>query len=322
MRYRHFRNADPPALLALWNQSLPNRGAIELRSLEMFDHCAFNKPYFDHAGLIVAEDAEKRQLAGFVHAGFGPNGEQTEIDRHRGVICALMVHPERRRRGIGRELLRRAEDYLHASGASEIVAGSTRPLKPFYTGIYGGSNAAGFLLSDPDAGPFFLANGYAERDRILVLQRPLDGPLNIVDHRFTALRRRYEGQPMPMARLGTWWRECVLGPLDPSEFHITDKQNGQTAARALFWEMKEYGWRWGSPSAGVIDVQVRTDLRRQGLGKFLLSQLLRHLQDQYFGIVECQIPANDDAAFKMFRALGFHQVDTGVSYQLSPKVAE
>src|SRR5262245_51383677 len=26
MRYRHFRNADPPALVALWNESLTHRG--------------------------------------------------------------------------------------------------------------------------------------------------------------------------------------------------------------------------------------------------------------------------------------------------------
>ena len=135
-----------------------------------------------------------------------------------------------------------------------------------------------------------------------------------MDARFGALRRKYEPQALPQARLGSWFRECVLGPLEPSEFRLDDKATGQTAARALFWEMTDYGWRWGAPPAGVLDVQVRNDLRRQGLGKFLLAQLLRHLQEQYFAVAEVQVPDEEETAAKLFRSLGFVQVDVGVSY--------
>jgi ribosomal protein S18 acetylase RimI-like enzyme len=128
------------------------------------------------------------------------------------------------------------------------------------------------------------------------------------------LRKKYEGQALPQARLGSWFRECVLGPLEPSEFRLDDKATGQTAARALFWEMTDYGWRWGAPPAGVLDVQVRNDLRRQGLGKFLLAQLLRHLQEQYFAVAEVQVPDGEETAATLFRSLGFVQVDLGVSY--------
>lgn len=312
MRYRVFRNADPPALVALWNEALTRRGAVELRSHTPLENAVFNKPYFDPDGFIVAEDDGR--LAGFAHAGFGATEDLDALDQSRGVICALAVHPARRRTGIGTELLRRAEQYLRERGAKSLRAGASRPDKPFYVGVYGGSNAPGFLRSDAEIEPFLLARGYKPDRRVNVFDRRLDTPLNIVDARFGALRKKYEGQGLPQARLGSWFRECVLGPLEPSEFRVDDKATGQVAARALFWEMTDYGWRWGAPPAGVIDVQVRNDLRRQGLGKFLLVQLLRHLQEQYFAVAEVQVPDGEETAARLFRSLGFVQVDLGVSY--------
>src|SRR5262249_54875563 len=140
-------------------------------------------------------------------------------------------------------------------------------------------------------------------------------PLTIVDPRFGALRKRYEAQALPQARLGSWWREGLFGPLEPSEFRLDDKAPGHTAAKALFSEMTHYGWRGGAPPAGGLALWVRNELRREGLGKFLLAQLLRHLQEQYFGVVEVQVPEGDETAARMFRSLGFAQVDVGVSYK-------
>ncbi|MSR53034.1 MAG: GNAT family N-acetyltransferase [Gemmataceae bacterium] len=318
MRYRHFRNTDPPALVALWNDALTHRAAVELRSNEPLENAVFNKPYFDPAGLIVAED-EGGRLMGFAHAGFGPNEDQTALDRTKGVICAFAVRPDCRQKGVGRELLSRCEDYLRTNGVTTIRGGAIKPDKPFYVGVYGGSNAAGFLRSDCEIEPFLLANGYVADRRVLVFDRRLDLPLTVVDSRFTLLRRKYETQTLPQARLGSWWRECVLGPLQPSEFRLDDRTTGQTAARAIYWEMTDYGWRWGAPAAGIIEVQVRNDLRRQGLGKYLLNYLLRHMQEMFYSVVEVQVPAEDETAAKMFRLFGFVQVDEGVSY-LKPAV--
>jgi ribosomal protein S18 acetylase RimI-like enzyme len=313
MRYRHFRNADPPAVATLWNESLTHRGAVELRANTPLENAVFNKPYFDPFGFIVAEDDNGR-MAGFMHGGFGPNEELSALDYTTGVICAFAVRPEHRRQGVANELLQRCEAYLRQRGATTIQAGATRPNKPFYLGVYGGSNAPGFLRSDADIEPFLLKHGYAPDRRVLVFDRRLDVPLNIVDARFGPLKRKYEIQVLPQARLGSWFRECVLGPLEPSEFRLDDKSTGQTAAKAMFWEMTDYGWRWGAPPAGILDVLVRNDLRRQGLGKFLLAQLLRHLQEQYFAVAEVQVQEEDETAARMFRALGFVQVDVGVSY--------
>ena len=80
------------------------------------------------------------------------------------------------------------------------------------------------------------------------------------------------------------------------------------------WELEGYGWRWGFPSAGVIDIQVRQDLRRQGIAKLMMAQILRFLQDQFFGI--CELHAADDqpALVGLCRSVGMEQVDVGTTY--------
>jgi ribosomal protein S18 acetylase RimI-like enzyme len=313
IEYRTFRNSDPPHLVTVWNEALPNRGAFTLRSPSPLDRWVFAKPYFDPAGLIVACD--DGVPVGFCHAGFGANDEQSALDFSTGIIAMIAVRASLRRHRVGSELLTRAGNYLQARGARQLLAGGMKPHNPFYFGLYGGSNSPGFLESDPAMRPFFEARGYRIDRRCFVFHRKLDQPLNVVDTRFSSLRRRFDVQVQPRSRVGSWWQECMLGQLEQFEFQLDEKSTGQPAARALYWEMEGYGWRWNTPSAGVMDIQVRGDLRRQGVGKFLVAQLLRYLQEQYFGIAEVQASDDSDAAIKMFRALGFTQVDVGYLYR-------
>jgi ribosomal protein S18 acetylase RimI-like enzyme len=80
--------------------------------------------------------------------------------------------------------------------------------------------------------------------------------------------------------------------------------------------MEGFTWRWGVPSSGILSIQVREDLRRQGLGRFLVAQILRYLQEQYYGIIEVQVMERNQAAVKLFQSLGFEQVDFGRQYRL------
>ena len=68
------------------------------------------RPAMTADGLILATDEDK--LVGMVHAGFGTNDTQTGLMLESGGICLILVHPEYRRKGIGRELVSRAEDYM------------------------------------------------------------------------------------------------------------------------------------------------------------------------------------------------------------------
>jgi ribosomal protein S18 acetylase RimI-like enzyme len=311
--YRGFRNNDPPGLVEIWNEVFTGRGAVRLRHSSPLETHAFAKPYFDPAGLIVALEEGKR--VGFAHAGFGPTGNLAALSRTAGVTCLIGVRPSHQRHGIGTELLHRCEAYLSSQGAQTLFAGPMRPMNPFYFGLYGGSDLPGLLTSDAVAEPFLLHRGYHIHETCLVYQRALQQALNIVDARFAALRRRFDVQVAARTGIQSWWQECVLGPIEMIDFFLQEKGTGQMVARAAIWEMEGFSWRWNQPAVGIADLEVRADLRRQGLAKFLLAQLLRYLQDQFFGVVEVQTMERNEAALKLYQGLGFEQVDTGRIYQ-------
>jgi ribosomal protein S18 acetylase RimI-like enzyme len=317
IHYRTFRNDDPPGLMAVWNEAFIGRGAVQLRHSSALEQHAFAKPYFDPAGLVVA--LEDGYHVGFAHAGFGPNSTETALSYAGGVICVVGVRPSHRRRGIGSELLERCEDYLRGRGARTLYAGPMRPFNPFYLGLYGGSDLPGFLASDAAASPFLEYHGYEPEHTCLVFHRPLDRPVNIVDGRFAGLRRQYEVRVTPRSQLGTWWQECTQGPLEVMEFRLEEPGTNKPVARAEVWEMEAFSWRWGVPVVGVMDVAVREELRRQGLAKFLLASMLRYLQEQYFGLVEVQTVERNQIGVKLFRGLGFEQVDFGRLYRRSAR---
>ncbi|HEV3145603.1 MAG TPA: GNAT family N-acetyltransferase, partial [Gemmataceae bacterium] len=270
-------------------------------------------PYFEPAGMIVAEEAG--HVIGYVHAGFGPNEAETDLSTNVGIICAIAVRSKYRRQKIGTELLRRAEAYLQSRGAKEFVAGGRKPRNPFYFGLYGGGY--GFLTSDPPAEPFFLHHGYQANESVLVMERVLAKAEPIVDPRFLTLRRRYDVQLLPEAEIPSWWQECVLGQFEPVEFRLMDKLNCMPAARTFVWEMQ--GTKPGEQAAGILDLNVRPDARRQGLARYLLANTMRYLQEQYFRRVEAQCLESNEAGTALLRSLGFEQVDTGKTYSRAAK---
>ena len=286
-----------------------------LRHSLPLENYVYSKTYFDPAGLTVA--VEDGSIVGFSHAGFGPNTMQTALQHSIGVLCAIGVRPQYRRRGIGTELLQRAETYLRNAGAQEFYAGPMSPFNPFYFGVYGGSELPGFLDSDQCARPFLERQSYHACDTTLLLQRQLTNPLTLTDARFGALRRRYDVRIVPRTGTGTWWQECSCGPIETVEFRLEEKNSGQQVGQTSVWEMDLFGWRWNQPSVGIIEVEIKHELRRQGLAKFLLGQMLRYLQEQFFGIAEVQTMENNTPALGLYKSLGFVQVDTGRIYKKS-----
>jgi len=324
--YRPFRNTDPPALVSVWNEAATARGAYPIRTPALLDRWVLSKPYFTPAALTVAVDEDSKTPIGFSLAGFGPDAEWGKLDRSLGVVCAVVVTPAFRKQGIGRELARRAEQFLIAGGATTLHFGAQRPNNPYLFGLYGGSNSPGVLDSDAEAKPFLHKLGYEPGDRICVFQRRLDQAINLADPRLVLLRRRYDIQQLKAAVVGSWFQECVWSTLDPAEFRAVDKLTGMPAARATAWELEGFGWKWSYPSAGIIDVQVRPDLRKQGLAKMLVTHILRTLQDQFFGIGELMVSGDDPSALGLCKSVGFEQVDVGYAYrrtiakEISPQI--
>jgi ribosomal protein S18 acetylase RimI-like enzyme len=308
VHYRTFRNTDPPRLVEVWNQAFPGRGAVTLRNSTPLERFVLAKPYFDPAGLILAEEDDR--CVGFAHSAVVDPGNR---EPKQGVICMLGIRPSHHGRGVGKELLDRTEQYLLQHGAQILLAGGYDRSNPFYFGIYGGANCPGFLQSNPEAEAFFLKNGYRVHQTILILQRQLDEPLSVGDPRFGPLRNQYQIRMCSPRRLKDWWQECTVGVVEPLEFRLEDR-NGRMKARALAWEMEGFSSRWGWPAVGLLDFVVEPGSRRLGLGKYFLTSILKQLQDQYFQTVEVQIDETNTSAIAFLGPLGFQQIDIGRVY--------
>jgi ribosomal protein S18 acetylase RimI-like enzyme len=310
--YRTFLNSDTPRLVEIWNASLTGRGAAELQTPAWLEYFLFSKPYFDPAGLIVA--CEEERPVGFAQAGFAASDNEKALDRGVGIICLLAVHPTQQRKKIGSALLERCESYLRQHGAQQVLAGPLTPLNPFTFGLYGGCSSVGFLQSDAAAGPFLQQRGYQAVRSCLLFQHSLKQLPVVADGRFAAHRLRYEIHAGP-TRCGSWWVECTVGPIELHEYRLVDKLTRRTVARLVAWEMETFSSRWQEHAIGVLRLEVQLELRRQGLAKFLLAQIMHHLHDQYFSMMEIPIAADNEPGLALLERLGFQQVDTGHHYR-------
>ena len=169
--------------------------------------------------------------------------------------------------------------------------------------MYGGCESPGFLISDALAEPFFLKHGYRADQKIIVLHRILDQPTKMFDPRFVPMKQRFELEFGSPRRLLSWWHECIHGYLDPLQFTLKDKQTGALAARTLVWEMEPFSIRWQRPTVGIFDFEVNESCRRQSVGRFFLSLIMKYIQDQFFTLVEIQLEDTNNNGLCSFCAV-------------------
>jgi GNAT superfamily N-acetyltransferase len=315
--YRTFRNSDPPRILRLWHQCDLGRGAARPSSIEAFESTNYAQPYFDPAGLIVAES--EGELIGFSHAGFGFLPDRSAIDPRVGVVCVVMVRPDHRRRGIGRELVRRAEVYLRDRGTESILGGESRNSDPFYYGLYGGSRPSGFLQSDPLADPFFRSLGYEPVETVGVYQRDLRLQRDPVNMRLMNVRRSTELVVAEGLLQPTFWWYTHMGRGDGLRFRLVDRKLQEPVAAVTVVGLDHYLGVWNERVVGLVDMFVREDRRGQGFGQTLLVETLRRLRQELITRAEIHVSDLNPFLSKAAVAAGFERIETGTVYR---KVAE
>jgi GNAT superfamily N-acetyltransferase len=313
IHYRSFRNTDPPALAEIWRTQPPERGLMQPMSANVFEELVLSKPYFDRDGLIVALDDDVP--VGFVHAAFGPSEAEGGLSHQLGVTCLVMVKFSYQHRGIGAELLARSEAYLTSRGAQVLYAGAIRPLNGFYLGLYGGSELPGVLESNVQPHSLFKAHGYREIDRCVVLQLDLARFRGIVDRQQMQIRRRSTVQLIADPPTRSWWEACTLGGMERIQFNLLSRDGGPPLASAMFWTIQPLASHWGVHAAGLIDLLVDANHRRQGLATFLISDAIRQLRDRSISLIETQTMIHNTTAQGLYKKLGFEQVDQGVVYR-------
>jgi len=310
--FRTFQNSDPPRILQLWVDSGLGRGAVRCRSTEPFEISNYAQPYFDPAGLILAFDEKK--LLGFSHAGFGTRTDLAASEPAVGIVCAVIVHPDYRRKGLGRELVQRAESYLRERGSRQIYAGPSRLRDPFYFGLYGGSRPSGFLLSDPIADPFFKAAGYAAAERHGVFQLDMTTGRDPTNVRVIAVKRQTYLEVSEKPQRPTWWWFTRFGRLDTLRFRLKLKKSQEQVAGITAIGLDQYIPIWNERTIGLVDLEVPEQYRGQGYGLTLLIEVLKQLRQELVTRAEIHCPEANEAAHRAIAGAGFERVDTGVVY--------
>ncbi len=317
MRFRPFRNSDPPALTRLWNQAVP--GATTARPLRVheLDLHACGQPIFDADGLIVAE--LEGRVVGFVHAGFGPDlppdpARPLEVSSSVGTTAMLIVEPGHDDGNLAQALLASAEDYLRSRGAQVLYAGSLFPLNPFYWGIYGGSEGSGILSGQGDFHRAVMARGYAPAGTIVLLEADLSQPESR-DPRTPLIRRQAQAEFFEDALPPHWWQNLAIGDFPLTDVHLISRTDGTVIARASTWEMRWFGREDGRVRAGLLDVYVPPEHRRKGFARFLIGEILRRARSNLVHCVEVQTSAENQPALALYASLGFAPVDQATFYR-------
>ncbi len=312
LRFRSFRNTDPPAVTAIWRSRSAQPGLYQPVSVDLLEQFVFGKLYFDYAGLILALD-DDRPVA-FAHAAFGPNEARDGICVEQGVTCIVLASPDYAQPEVATGLLERCEDYLCRRGAQVLFGGGLAPLNPFYMGLYGGSELPGVLDSDRLAAELYPARGYEPTTRTVLLERNLGDYRPSIDRRQREYRRRLIVEVRMDPPTQNWWEACVLGDFDMTRFDLVARGSAIPLATATVRAMQPVPGD-SVRKAGFVDFSVDPAHRREGLGAFLLSETLRSLASLGVTIVEAQVALDSHSVLNLLHRFQFEEFGGGTVYR-------
>ena len=314
LRFRPFRNTDPPHLAEIWRSQPPQRGILQPLTAPLLEHAVFSKMHFDRKGLIVATRDDVP--VGFVHAGFGPDDAGMAIDTSLGTTLMLMLRAgEEENASLADDLLAASEEYLREQGATVIYAGGIKPLNSFYLGLYGGSEIPGVLQSNKLLCDACTRRGYSESARVSILQCDLVRFRPSVSRKIRQLRRPTTVHETYDPSAANWWEACVWGSQLRDNFQLLEKSSQKVIAKASFWDVQPLSACWGVCTSGMNELYVDPDWRRRGCATYLLGEAFRLLKRRGVGTVEAQTMSTNEAALAFYNQLGFVEVDRGVVFR-------
>ena len=276
IRFRAFRNGDPPALADLWNRGLPDREVVRPLDAHEFDDLILGRLDFDASGLILAEDDGR--VVGFVHAGFGPEspgGPSLRIDPALGTVAMLVVDPARDDPALELALFAQAEAYLRTRGAKVLYSGGQFELSSYYWGVYGGSECSGVLDTHRAFRRASEGSGYEPVARSNLYAVDLSVP-EVRDPKSLLIRRQTRLEILEDAMPANRWESAAIGCTQITRFRLLAKDGERVIATAATWDMAAFGRLDGKAKSGLIDVEVAEGERRKGYGRFLVGEILRH----------------------------------------------
>jgi len=313
LRFRPFRNTDPPQLAEIWRSQPPQRGILQPVSALLLEHAVFSKMHFDRNGLIVATRDDVP--VGFVHAGFGPDESGATLDTSLGTTHMLMLRAGHEDLALADDLLAASEAYLRGRGARVIYAGGIKPLNSFYLGLYGGSEIPGVLQSNTLLCEACAVRGYSKTAQVSILQCDLVRFRPSVTRKVRQLHRSITLRETVDPIAANWWEACVWGSQQRDHFQLLDNASQQVIATTSFWDVQPLSASWGVCTSGLCDLYVEPDWRHRGCGTYLMGEVFRLLRRRGVGTVEAQTMSTNEGALAFYERLGFVEVDHGVIFR-------
>jgi len=305
-----YRREMLPEVLGVWNAALGDRFPL---ARDLFVQNAIADPHFDPEGFWVAHLPAPAGVIGICLAKTAREPLAADgVLPDRGWISLLAVHPASQRRGVGRALLRQAEDYLRARGRRRAVLGGDPnhflPGIPLSAGALAFFGSCGYRLAGDAydlrrslAGyetPGAVAAAAAARPDVEI--RPLttgEAPrlLAFLDETFPGRWRYTVGRFLDSGgSIGD-----IMGVVEPGGvsgfahlFHPASARIGPSIA----WTARTARRAGGLGPMGLARV-----LRGRGLGLALVDRAVRRLAD--LGIEEVVVDWTDLLAF--YGRLGF-----------------
>ncbi|NLE39679.1 MAG: GNAT family N-acetyltransferase [Pirellulaceae bacterium] len=313
LRYRSFRNTDPPRIVEVWRSAAGDTGLFRPVSVDLLEQFVMARLYFEPEGLWLAWDDDRP--VGFAHAGFGPDEQQARISHEWGTTCLLLTTPDGPRQEVAGALLELCERYLVSRGAKVLYGGGIRPLNPFYLGIFGGSELPGVPESDTIACETFAMHNYREIDRTITFHCDLHRFEPPTSREQMQIRRRMTVNVVADSPARDWWEACTMGSFDLTRYELCPRAGGPSVAHALLRNMDPTNAFGGGRAVGLIELEVDPRHRRQGLVTYLLSEVFHQLSRQGIVKVEVQTMQNNKAARALYRRLGFQEVGQGIVFR-------
>ncbi|MFJ3639318.1 GNAT family N-acetyltransferase [Streptomyces sp. NPDC090108] len=272
---RGFRTGDGPRLVEAWRRSAPADPITpdRFRSLVLLD------ANFDPEGLRVAVDGDRVVGAAYAVRRLTPLSG-TDLEPEQGWIPFFFTDPAARGRGLGRQLLTEALDWLHGHGRTRVDFAS---YTPHY--VLPGLDAEAY----PEAAGLLESLGFRTLYEAAAMDRGLVGysvPAEVVLHRdeLTAAGHRF-GTPsddelveliaLAGTRFSPDWaraiRECAAAGTPLDRIVVVRDPSGRLAGWAMHGAYGRADERFGP--FGVLE-----EMRGTGLGKVLLHLVLERMR--------------------------------------------
>lgn len=313
LRYRSFRNTDPPALVDIWQSCAGQTGLRQPVTVDILEQFVLGRLYFDYEGMLLAWDDDRP--VGFAHAGFGPDESEDHVVTELGTTCLILTRPDCNRAEVAAGLLSSSEEYLRRRGAKVLYAGGIKPLNAFYLGLYGGSELPGVLATDALECELLRSRGYREIDRTVVFHGDLHAFEAPTTRQQMQIRRRMHAETVQDPPARSWWEACTTGNFQLTQFELVAQQGGVSLAHALVRNMELVPMFGGSRSVGLLELWVEPQHRRQGLATFLLTEAFHQLSREGVTDVEVQTMQHNVAGMSLYRKLGFKEVNEGIVFR-------